>query len=195
MIALGLPECGKSAGMKALVRAEPRLVVWDPNDEHQSQGCTRVGSLADLYAAMLAADSKPARLAISTPFFSDFPAVCRLVRAWAARAPCTFLVEELGAVVPPGKAPVHWGDLVRSGRHRGLKVRAVGHSPREIDKTSLKMATAWRVHSLGPADREYMAEEILELPVTELDGLAPFDYVEVDRSYPRTAKRLKTSPI
>lgn len=192
---LGLPETGKSSEAKRLVEGEARLVVWDPNDEYRAERCRRITGLRELGQAMIAAGSGPARLAYVTSDFDEFGLVCQLVRSWAEpgrpdRAPCCLVVEELGDVVPPGKAPRWWGITTRAGRHRGIRVRAVGHSPREVDKTALKMATSWRIHALGSdGDRRYLASEILLIEPGALEGLAPFEFVEVKRSYPRLPVR------
>ena len=196
-LALGVPEVGKSTGMKRLVSGDLRLVCWDPNDEYTRERCQRVTTLEALRRAMLAAGSGPARFAfvpliVSRLVFEDF---CRLARAWAepgvhGRAPLTVLVEELADVVPPGRAPTWWGVLLRAGRHRGIKVRAVGHSPREVDKTVIRMATAVRVHTLGSLAERLYLEEQLELERGSLGELQPFHFVRVVKCWPRRLERL-----
>lgn len=201
VIALGLPGTGKSSEMKNLCAHEQRLIVWDPNDEWRTHRCQRVDSLAALTDVLRAAGAGPVRVAfVPTDYKRQFLTFCMLARAAAEphrrdRAPCCVMVEELGDVVAPGKAPAEWGMLTRGGRHRGLRVRAVGHSPKEIDKTALKFASIWRVHALGSAgDALYMSKEILFVDVAQIQGLAPYDFVEVGSEYPRVPVRKRTSP-
>lgn len=209
IIALGVPETGKSSYVKRLVRDEPRLIVYDPNNEYRFQGCVVVqphsdenDRLRNLRELLLATGAGRARIAYVSDDPTDFPMFCRLARAWAQpdrrdRGPCTVLIEELADVVPPGKAPRFLGMLLRGGRHRGIKVRAVGHSPKEIDKTTLRMATLWHIHTLGtPSDVEYLAKEIIGCDPAGMAGLPPYHYVEYKKFDPaKTPIHGTTSPI
>lgn len=200
VLALGNPQTGKSAGIKALVAYEPRLVAFDVNDEWRAQRCQRIDSLDDLKAAMLAAGKGSARLAYVPGSLDDFLPFCELVRAWAEpgrndRAPCAVVVEELADVTASGKAQTQWGRLTRGGRHRGLRVRAIGHSPKEIDKTTLRFASTWRIHQLsGASDAEYIADQLF-IDESKLLGLQPFQYLEVRNIYPRCPELKNTVRI
>ncbi|MCL1072999.1 hypothetical protein [Shewanella dokdonensis] len=84
---------------------------------------------------------------------------------WAA---CAFawcnaciVAEELADVTTAGKAPPHWGQVVRRGRARGLApIFAITQRPSESDKTTVGNATLVRCGRLNRAnDRKYMAQE------------------------------------
>ena len=111
-----------------------------------------------------------------------FAAFCRL--AWIfvqAHELATVVVEELADVTSPGKAPIYWGMLTRKGLRYGPEIYALTQRPSESDKTVMGNATVLHVHQcVLEIDAETLAAH-LRVPVSQVDALDPFQWIERDR--------------
>ncbi|MFV7759724.1 hypothetical protein ACNPKZ_04120 [Shewanella algae] len=171
---------GKSSYVKAEIkRLKPsRLLIWDPVDEYGELANVRITSpreLADLLKRYPHGALRVRFVAEGRELF-EFWSACAF--AWCNAC---LVAEELADVTTAGKAPPHWGQVVRRGRARGLApIFALTQRPSESDKTTVGNATTTRVGRLNRAnDRAYMAKE-LDIAVSALTGLKPLEYVERD---------------
>ena len=192
----GATGAGKSEYVKRAVRRLDRVLVWDMEDEYAAENMARVTRLRDLIDEVRG--SPAARVAYVAPAarFGDW---ARVALAWGE---CTAVAEELASVTHPGKAPEGWGDLIRRGRKRAIRLIGVTQRPAEADKTIVGNASVircgmlWRVR-----DAAYMADE-MGVPVAEIAALRPLQWIEVDRAtrkitrgklqFPVTGSRKKT---
>ena len=171
---------GKSSYVKAEIkRLKPsRILIWDPVDEYGELAnvrITRPKELADLLKRYPHGALKVRFVAESREMF-EFWAACAF--AWCNAC---IVAEELADVTTAGKAPPHWGQVVRRGRARGLApIFAITQRPSESDKTTVGNATLVRCGRLNRAnDRKYMAQE-LDINVSMISALKPLEYVERD---------------
>lgn len=185
VVVCGSSGSGKSAWVKQQTRTDPRLIVWDPDDEYE--GIRRITGRRALVATLQKATG-PARLRYVGPL-SDFDYWARCAFAWGN---CTAVAEETADVTTPAKAPEGWGMLVRRGRKRGIAIYGVTQRPAESDKTIVGNATLIHVGRLARSqDRAYMAAE-LDAPRQRLDALQPLEWLERDMATGQiTAGKLK----
>jgi len=170
----GSSGSGKSAWVKQQIAKDKRVIIWDTDDEYQSITNNRAATIPELTALMRqAGDKKPMciRLVCDGAYFNLWSA------AVFAFGNCTAVAEELADVTTPSKAPAGWGQLVRRGRKRGIKIFAVTQRPSESDKTTIGNASAIHCGMLNrSADRKYMAAE-LDITEQELSALGELEYL------------------
>lgn len=97
------------------------------------------------------------------------------------------VIEETSDVTTPGKAPEHYGVLIRRGLKYGCSIYAISQRPAESDKTTF--GNAGMVHCCRlslPRDVRYMAEvmgcdpgHIAALSIDR--GAGKFDYLQCDK--------------
>ena len=167
----GTSGSGKTLLTRALVRALPgRLPVWywDPDNSHQAK---RIASTPSEFLRVLNAGQGGALTGRATPALFAF--WCLGVWAVAdANRPCVAVVEELGQVTTPAKAPPEWHQLVTRGRKYGLRLVTIAQRPQEADKTILGNRRILAVGALDRrADRALAAGE-LDLAEPDLAQLA-----------------------
>ncbi|MCL1038035.1 hypothetical protein L2750_12835 [Shewanella submarina] len=171
---------GKSSYVKQEIkRLKPsRLLIWDPVDEYGEVANIRITSpkeLADLLKRYPHGALKVRFVAEGREMF-EFWAACAF--AWCNAC---LVAEELADVTTAGKAPPHWGMVIRRGRARGLApIFALTQRPSESDKTTIGNATLIRCGRMSRADdRKYMAKE-LDIEITKLKALQPLEYIQLD---------------
>lgn len=176
----GASRSGKTHWTGEQVKACKRLLVWDYKGEwHLKYRCRRVRSWREL-SEWVKSTAPPARLAFHIDFMdaAAFDVFCRYAWLWVRQAEGTLIVEETASVTSPGKAPRHWGEILRMGLGYGCNVFALTQRPAESDKTALGNASIVHCHRMGTSgDRKYMAS-LLDVPVRQVQALRPRDWIE-----------------
>lgn len=179
VVIAGASRSGKTAYTVRATKSAARIVVWDVEDQWSKlRGFRRITSRAALLAAMQ--KPGPAKIAyvaggeIKDEF--DFWAGC--VFYWARYSgPAVAVAEELADVTNASKAPGNWGILLRRGLKRGLSIFAISQRWSEADKTAIGNASEFVLFRMSSGDDvKYMSRKT-RVPVTELDGLKPLEYV------------------
>lgn len=171
---------GKSTFVKRNATDADRIIVFDSDEEYASlPGFTRIAKAGDLIRYLQRA--KKGRFAFvprGTGSDELFDLWCKAAFAWGN---CTVIAEELADVTSPGKAPDGWGQLVRRGRKRGLRIFGITQRPSESDKTIVGNASRIWCGSMTRADdRRYMAKE-MDVSQELVNQLKPLDYVIFDK--------------
>lgn len=185
---MGASGSGKSAWIKQQLRAgnPGRLLVWDPQDEFTAFGrvITDPDELSGvIYAAGRAGGYRLVfqpgkRISTYAEKFDDF---CET--AYLSGNACV-VVDELGDVTEPSRAPDGWSVLSRKGRHRGLTVFGAAQRPANIDKDFIGNSSLVHCSRLSyETDIKVMANA-LGVPVQEVRDLkadpdaVDFDFIE-----------------
>lgn len=182
---IGASGSGKSAWIKQQLRAgQPsRLLVWDPQDEYEAFGRV-VTDQRDLVESVKAAHGAGEGFAlvyqpgdrIST-YVRKFDLFCELAYAVGD---CCVVVDELGDVTEPNRAPDGWSVITRKGRHKGLMVFGGAQRPANIDKDFFSNASFVHCGRLNyDVDVKVMAG-VLRVPADEVGALQPLDFIERD---------------
>lgn len=181
----GSSGSGKSVFVKTAIENDARVIVFDPDDEYgELPGVVTCHSGAQLCALVKKAKTTPLKVRLVKEGVAAFELCCALAFAWTN---CTLVCEEIADTTNAGKAPPHWGRVLRRGsRKRAIRIFAVTQRPAEADKTALTQATVVRTGLLGrDADRKAMAAE-LDLPLAMIQMLAPLDFIECHRNAKRS---------
>ncbi|PRE65492.1 hypothetical protein C6P96_08510 [Burkholderia multivorans] len=184
---MGASGSGKSAWIKQQLRAgnPARLLVWDPQEEFGAFG-REVTDPTELTKAVREAGDGSYRLiyrpgkAFST-YGDKFDLFCSV--AYLSGNACV-VVDELGDVTEPSRAPDGWSVLSRKGRHRGLTVFGAAQRPANIDKDFIGNSSMVHCSRLSyETDIKVMANA-LGVPVQEVRDLkadpdaVDFDFIE-----------------
>lgn len=181
---VGSSGAGKSFYIKKEIEHDARLLIFDPDDEYNDIPNVETFFDASQFVAAVA-EHKTGRFRarLVANGVAAFETVNAVAFAWTN---CTVVAEEIADVTTTAKAPPKWGQLLRRGRKRAIKIFCVTQRPSEADKTALTQATMIRTGLLGrEPDRRAMAAD-LDIPNEMLAKLAPLDYVEVYRNAQRT---------
>jgi hypothetical protein len=178
----GASRSGKTAyAFKEAGRA-PRAFAWDIEDQWSTlPGWRRLTTARELLAA--AATPGPGRYAYvaggDLQKHFDFWAKTVFTAA-DVHGPLVAIAEELADVSSPGKAPAGWGVLLRRGLKRGATIYAISQRWAEADKTALGNASEFIIFRQSSADDvKYLARKT-RVPVAEIDGLRPLEFVRYD---------------
>lgn len=179
----GSSGAGKSHYIKNQINNAPRLVVFDPDDEYGNvQNIVTVTSAAKAIEMMQKNRTSALRVRVVAGGQAVFEALNAAVFAWTN---CSYVAEEIADVTRIGKAPPQWGQLLRRGRKRAVKIYAVTQRPSEADKTALTQASMVRTGLLGrEADRKALADD-MDVPLDLMRKLAPLDFIECHRNAKR----------
>jgi hypothetical protein len=178
----GASRSGKTAWTKRQVQRDRRVIAWDPEDQWaQLPGWTKVTSRPDLVRRVQTAG--PLKLAfvaggnLAEGF--DLWAGC-VMHSGRYFAPLSCVAEELADVTTPSKAPGNWGILLRRGLKRGISIYAISQRWAEADKTAVGNASAFVLFRMSSGDDITYMSRKTRVPVTELDGLKPLEWVNFD---------------
>lgn len=135
---MGASGSGKSAWIKQQLRRgnPPRLLIWDPQDEFGDFG-RPISDMRELIASVRGGIEENAFRLVYRPGHSfstygkKFDVFCEL---GYAVGDCCAVVDELGDVTEPSRAPDGWSVLSRKRRHRGLTLFGAAQRPANIDK-------------------------------------------------------------
>lgn len=184
---MGASGSGKSAWIKEQLRtgAPARLLVWDPQDEYAAFG-RPVADLRDLTASVRAAVEADDGFALVyqpgnafSTYGAKFDLFCQL--AYATEN-CCVVVDELGDVTEPSRAPDGWSILSRKGRHRGLTLFGGAQRPANIDKDFIGNATMVHCGRLNYENDTKVMANALRVPVEQVSGLENLAYIERNMS-------------
>jgi hypothetical protein len=178
ILVTGSSGSGKSSWTAQQVASDRRLLVWDVLGEWARKYKCKAGTWRDV-ATLAVPHSTPARVGLCVPPTPEnFAHFCRLAWVYLQSHGAPLVVEELSDVTTPGKAPIHWGEIVRKSRHFGSRVYGLTQRPAECDKTIVGNAAV--IHSglmSFKTDRAYMAR-CLDLDEREIAQLAQLDFIE-----------------
>ena len=179
IVIAGASRSGKTAWTSRQVKAEKRVIAWDPEDQWaRLRGWKRITSRADLFdACKLPGPAKLAYVAggdLRGAF--DFWAAC--AQYWGRYCgPCSVVAEELADVTSQAKAPGNWGILLRRGLKRGITIYAISQRWAEADKTAIGNASEFVLFRMSSGDDiRYMSRKT-RVPEDELIGLQPLQFV------------------
>ena len=167
----GTSGSGKTLFARALLRhlrGHHATWYWDPDDSHAAP---RSADTPSRFLRLLAAGKGGAMTGRATPALFAFwcAGVWEVI---GADRPCVAVVEELGQVTTPGRAPPEWHQLVTRGRKYALQLVTIAQRPQEADKTILGNRGTLAVGYLDRRqDRELAARE-LDIDEPELARLA-----------------------
>lgn len=179
MAFFGASGAGKTYQMVNDCKQDKRILAFDPTGTLSNQGFEGFRDFGAWFRS--AVNSGPGRFAFQATGSKNFGIWCEAVMALAdARRPCTVLVDELGGVTTPSKAPEHWHNIISLGRKYGLKIRAGAQRAPEIDKTLIgNKSGLWIGFQSRTADAEYLARET-DIPLETIKALRPkphFDHI------------------
>jgi hypothetical protein len=194
---VGSRGAGKTEWTMQQTHTATRLLVWDPVQQWTKRGLVQpaytIEALKDFvvdnirrggrfrvgYAGPIAIELRSGTTHKTVPLF---PVFCRLAWTWLrARPGGTLVVEELADVTNPGKAPLHWGEIVRKSRHVAhSRVFGLTQRPAESDKTLAGNCDLIHCGRLSnPTDRASLAK-YLDVPVSDINGLGELQWIERD---------------
>lgn len=179
---MGASGCGKSHYMKGRLKAlkPDRLIIWDAREEY-GELATPCTSLGEVLKGLRS--GKRLRLAFRPKTMDEkklrekFAALCSMV---FAAGNLTFIAEELSDVTSASWAPGPWRQISTQGRHRGLYVFGTSQRPASIDKHFLGNATQVRTHRLNYEDDRKALAKFLDVPLSDVAGLAGFEWIQRD---------------
>jgi hypothetical protein len=185
---LGASGSGKSTFVKQyLASAKPkRLLVWDFMREYKmGSDVTRLSDLSERLqsGAGFSLTFRPS--ADESTRAAQFDVFCGL--ALAAKN-LTLVVEELRFVTTPSRAPMRWAQVTMTGRHAGLRVIGTSQRPASIDKDFLGNATLIHTGRLVYPEDTRAVSKAMRVPESEIDALAPLDWLEKDMQSGKKAK-------
>lgn len=183
IVVAGASRSGKTAWVKKATATEKRVIAWDPEDQwSQLPGWTKCSREMDLLqiATKQKGGMKIAFVAggeMKQAF--DFWAAC-VMYAGRYVEPVTAIAEELADVTTPAKAPGNWGILIRRGLKRGITIYAISQRWSEADKTAVGNASRFVLFRQSSGDDVTYLSRKTRVPVTELEGLKPLEFVDYD---------------
>lgn len=178
----GASRSGKTAYTARRVKADRRVIAWDPEDQwSRLPGWRRITRRAELLQAL----QTPGRIQAGyvaggdlAPEF-DFWAGC-VMYAGRYIAPITAIAEELADVTTPAKAPGNWGILLRRGLKRGITIYAISQRWAEADKTAMGNASEFVLFRQASGDDvRYLARKT-RASLEALEALKPLEYLHID---------------
>ncbi|HDR8930085.1 TPA: hypothetical protein QDA84_000069 [Burkholderia vietnamiensis] len=184
---MGARGSGKSAWIKQQLRAgnPRRLLVWDPQDEFGAFG-RPVTDPADLVRSVRGAGDGDFKLVfqpgkLMSTYGDKFDLFCEI--SYLAGDHCV-VIDELGDVTEPSRAPDGWSVLSRKGRHRNVMMFGAAQRPANIDKDFIGNSTLVHCARLAyETDIKVMANA-LGVPVPEVRDMradpdtGDFDFIE-----------------
>lgn len=183
-VVTGRTRSGKTLSTRLAVKAERRLLVFDPKGKWaELDRCQPILSRAELLK--IARRGLAGRFAFISQSRADFGFWAEACYWWARVAQVkgarsVVVAEELSAFTTPGKAPAGWHLLLTQGLEFATDIWALVQRPAESDKTCIGNATRLRAFAMTrAADCAYLARE-LDCEPGEIARLKPLSYVERD---------------
>ena len=171
IVVVGSTGSGKSQWVRQQIKNARRLWVWDVKPEYYTlPGSVVVRSAGDVLAAAQQKNNQRV-LCVMPPTPANFEWWSRCAYLAARIKPITVVAEEIADVTSPGKAPLHWGQLVRKVRATSSDLYVITQRPAESDKTAIGNASLFHVGRISrKKDRVYMAAE-LDIKESDLAAL------------------------
>lgn len=170
----GASRSGKTAYVKKQTAKDTRILAWDPEDQwSRLPGWQRITTRAQLAALVQKGGSYKAGFVVGGDLQADFNFWAQCVMyAGKHVGPLTAIGEELADVSTPGKAPQHWGILIRRGLKRGITIYAISQRWAEADKTAIGNASEFVVFRASGDDVRYIARKS-RIPEDDIAALKP----------------------
>lgn len=184
----GASRSGKTQKALQLIEGKKHGLIWDVEGQYRAD--FRATNQKELARIVKSRRGLPGVIAY-TGRLSDFDYFCQVAflyirDAFAKGIPTFVIFEETADVTSPGKAPEHYGILLRRGLKYGADLIAITQRPAESDKTAVGNASVIHVCRMNlPTDRKYMAQ-MTGVPIEEINKLradqdaGKFDYFTVD---------------
>ncbi len=166
----GVTRSGKTAWTVKAVKGRRRVFAWDPEEQWcELPGWKKITRPDELTAEALAPGAKKIAYVAGGDLAPAFAHFCQAVFYSTRKIePTDVIAEELADVTNPGKAPPHWGQLVRRGLKRGGNIYALSQRWQEADKTALSNASEFIFFKqVGRIARSYV-EERTGIPEAEI---------------------------
>lgn len=182
VVIAGASRSGKTAYTARRVRAENRVLAWDPEDQWaRLPGWRRVTRRGELLEAMQTPGHVRIGYVAGGSLGAEFDFWAGVVM-YAGRyvGPLTCIAEELADVTTPSKAPGAWGILLRRGLKRGITIFAISQRWSEADKTAVGNASEFVVFRQSSGDDVRYLSRKTRIPETEISGLRPLEYVQLN---------------
>ncbi len=160
---LGITGSGKSVLARHQIKAEPRVIIFDPVEEPENAKGAIIVETAGALVRVLAAGARRKRLRICWRGFGinghgaeAFELGNRI--AYAAED-LTVYWEEVDQFTDAGRPPQWCYEIVNRGRHRGLKYFAASRRPARVPRDITANATRIMAFATQePTDLRYMRE-------------------------------------
>lgn len=185
----GASRCGKTTQVAKMIAKSARVVAWDPEDQYsQLPGFRKVTSRKELLEAIMTPGHMRLAYVAGGNLKAEFDFLCKAAY-YAGRfiKPLDYIAEELADVSSPGKAPDHWGIMVRRGLKRGINIYAISQRWSEADKTAMGNASEYVCFLPRPLDLKYIATKT-GIPAEEIAELNAYEYIQYD---PVTKEKIK----
>ena len=157
---VGRKGSGKSTRTATLLKYAPRIIAWDPMDDHSRllpDSFDTICTLLDDYFEetkshqTFACDYVP-----GDNLENDFEELCVLAYD---HGPLLFVVEEAPLVCRANFMPPTFGKIVRTGRHRGIDLLWTAQRASEVSRTLTSATDFWIFYSqTEPRDLDAIAE-------------------------------------
>jgi hypothetical protein len=174
---VGRKGSGKSTRTATLLKYVPRMVVWDPMEDHRRllpDSFDTIGVRLDEYFEQtrshetFACDYVP-----GDNLEDDFEELCLLVYDYG---PLLFVVEEAPLVCRANFMPPTFGKIVRTGRHRGIDLLWTAQRASEVSRTLTSATDFWIIYSqTEPRDLDAIAERCGREVAEKVAGLGLHD--------------------
>lgn len=173
----GAPQSGKSTWMRHQVAKHARVLVFgDWRGEYQAAGFTPIKGPRELITTLKG--HKGAGRYTYRGGLQDFDTWCLVGLAWVQYFPATLLIDELAGPTNPGKAPRHYGEILRMIAGYGGYAYGCTQRISESDTTIWGVADLLHVHRMvRTGDAEKAARELNCTP-QDLLQLPDFEYLE-----------------
>lgn len=158
----GASRSGKTHHAISMAKRHKRLLIWDPDDEWNAHGATRIDHTNWQEFDRVRRSSAAGQYAFVAPCTDHwFAFFCSRALFWINVHPGGVVADEIADVTHAGKAPMWWGRILRRGKKKGGNIYVVANSPAESDKTALKNTNEVHCHALTePADIKRMAQRL-----------------------------------
>lgn len=174
---IGATGSGKSVYVKnyVLKKSDRRLWIWDYKREYQ--GFADLVT-EDLHKALQELRKPHFRVAFR-PSFDDktrakqFDLFCRA--AWHAKN-VIVLVEELGMVTTPQRAPAGWKMITTTGRSEGVTTIGISQRPAQIDKDFFSNCTEIHCGFVNDRNDVKTMSNVMGLTEEDIRGLLELEY-------------------
>lgn len=174
----GSSRFGKTWWLLHQIMGAQRVFVRDPR--HEYVGPLKgedISSIAQLAAAVQDIKQGPGVLCYTGPD-SGFDDWAKIAYLWGQMWPAVVVGEEIADVTSPGKAPDHWGQLIRKGLFYGNHIYAVTQRPAESDKTVWGNASVIHCHcQVLEIDQKYMGR-VLGVDPERVGRLEKYQWIE-----------------
>jgi energy-coupling factor transporter ATP-binding protein EcfA2 len=174
---VGRKGSGKSTRTGTLLRYAPRILAWDPMEDHRRLLPDSFDIVCiELDEYFEEARTKQTFACAYIPgdnLESDFEEICELVYHYGHML---FVIEEAPLVCRANFMPPIFGKIVRTGRHRGIDLLWTAQRASEVSRTVTSATDFWIFYSqTEPRDLDAIAERCGREVADKVAGLGLHD--------------------